>query len=240
CLTAVKNAVLIKERDPGAWVEVLYRDLMMSGTRNEELLWRARGLGVRFGVYDVAAPPVVEDGRVRFRQALTGEEREIPCDLVVLSTPLVAPGETPELARLLRVPVDGHGFFLEAHVKLRPLDFAADGLFVCGSAHWPATSAEARALGLGAAARAATVLFKDKLVLSAVVSEIDPRTCLGCRSCLAVCPFGAISYLPEERVCRVNEVICKGCGSCAAACPSRSARLRGFTPEQICAQIRAV
>ncbi|MFP5213232.1 MAG: CoB--CoM heterodisulfide reductase iron-sulfur subunit A family protein [Acidobacteriota bacterium] len=240
CLTAVKNAMLIRERNPEAKVSILYRDMQMYGSENERLLWESRRRGVRYDVYDAERPPVVKPGSVEFNQPLTGEVREIACDLVVLSTPLVAREDAPTLSQLMRIPVDQNRFFLEAHAKLRPLDFSTDGIFVCGSARYPATSTEARAQGLGAASRAATVLFKEKLVSSALVAEIDPKACVGCRGCLSVCPFGAINYSAQEKICRVNNILCKGCGSCAATCPSQSVKLKGFTPKQLLSQVKAV
>jgi heterodisulfide reductase subunit A len=165
---------------------------------------------------------------------------EIPFDLVVLSTPLVAREDAQALSQLLRVPVDQNGFFLEAHAKLRPLDFATDGIFVCGSARYPANVGEAVSQGLGASSRIATILFKEKLITSAIVAEIDPKTCVGCMGCMEMCPYEAITYLPEENICQVNTVLCKGCGCCAATCPSQSATLKGFKPQQLLAQIRAL
>ncbi len=240
CLTAVKNAAIIKEHNPQAQVHILYRDMQMYGAEKEQMLWDVRALGVRFDVYDPEQPPVVEDGLVRFYQPLLGSVRELPADLVVLSTPLVAREDATGLSQLMRIPIDQNRFFLEAHAKLRPLDFATDGIFLAGSARYPATVAEARAQGLGAASRAATVLFKDKLITSAIVAEINPLTCVGCQGCLEVCPYGAIHYLSEQRICQVNTILCKGCGSCAATCPSQSAQLRGFKPKQLLAQIRAI
>ena len=240
CLTAVKNAMIIKEHNPQAQVHILYRDMQMYGAEKEQMLWDARALGVRFDVYDPEQTPVIEEGLVRFYQPLFGSMREFPADLVVLSTPLVARDDAIGLSQLMRIPVDQNRFFLEAHAKLRPLDFATDGIFLAGSARYPATVAEARAQGLGAASRAATVLFKDKLTTSAIVAEINPATCVGCQGCLEVCPYGAITYLPEQRICQVNTILCKGCGSCAATCPSQSAQLRGFKPKQLLSQIRAI
>ena len=240
CMTAVKNAMLIKEQNPDAQVHILYRDMQMYGTKKERMLWDARGLGVRFDVYEADKPPEVGKGIVKFEQPLIGETREIPYDLVVLSTPLVAREDAPLLSQLLRVPMDQNHFFMEAHAKLRPLDFATDGVFLCGSARYPATVEEARSQGLGVASRIATVLFKDKLVISAIVAEINPETCVGCQGCMEMCPYGAIVYVPEKDICEVNTILCKGCGCCAATCPSQSALLKGFKPEQLLAQIRAM
>lgn len=240
CQTAVKNARLIREQNPDVHVHILYRDMQMYGTENEQMLWDARGEGVRFDVFSPDQPPTVEDGKVTFYQSLTGGNVEIPCDLTVLSTPLVARDDVPSLSQLLRVPVDQNGFFLEAHAKLRPLDFATDGIFVCGSARYPSNVEETRSQGLGVSSRIATILFKDKLVTSAIVAEIDPATCVGCMGCMDMCPYGAIDYLPEEKICQVNRILCKGCGSCASTCPSQSAMLKGFKPDQLLAQIRAV
>ncbi len=240
CATAVKNSMIIKRKFPFSEVHVLYRDMQMYGDEKEQMLWDARGIGVKFHVYDAQQPPVVADGKVSFHHAVMGTTKEMPCDLVVLSTPLVARPDAPEVAALMRIPADKNGFFLEAHAKLRPLDFAADGIFVCGSARYPVTSVEARTQGLGVASRVGAILFKDKLVKSGIVAEIDEETCVGCMGCLNVCPYDAISYNPEKDVCEVKEILCKGCGNCASTCPSHSAILRGYKPEQLLAQIRAI
>ena len=239
CMTAVKNAMRIKELNPEAEVHILYRDMQMYGTEKERMLWDARGMGIRFEVYDADRPPTIEDGTVGVYQSLMGEQREIPYDLLVLSTPLIANEDAPKLSQLLRIPMDQNNFFLEAHAKLRPLDFATDGIFLCGSARYPATVEEARSQGLGVASRVATILFKDKLITSAIVAEIDRSTCVGCMGCMDMCPYGAITYLPEENICEVNRILCKGCGCCASTCPSQSAQLKGFKSQQILAQIRA-
>ncbi len=239
CMTAVKNALFIKEQNPKAQIHILYRDMQMYGTVKEKMLWEARGKGIRFHVYDPEKPPEVSSGVVRFFHPLLGETKEIKNDLTVLSTPLVARDDVSFLSQLLRIPVDQNNFFLEAHAKLRPLDFATDGIFLCGSARYPATVAEARAQGLGAASRVSALLFKDKLITSAIVAEINAETCVGCLGCLDVCPYGAITFLPEKRICEVNTILCKGCGNCAATCPSESAQLKGFKPKQVLSLIRA-
>jgi len=240
CLTAVKNAMIIKRKYPLANVHVLYRDMQMYGDEKEKMLWDARGLGIHFDVYDPENTLKVEDGSVVFHQAVVGKTKELNSDLTVLSTPLVARRDSSKIAGLMRVPTDKNGFFLEAHAKLRPLDFAADGIFVCGSARFPVTSTEARTQGIGVASRVAAILFKDKLVKSAIVAEIDEESCVGCMGCLAVCPYDAIVFNNEKRVCEVKEILCKGCGNCASTCPSHSALLKGYKPEQLLAQIRAI
>ena len=245
CLTAVKNASYIKLLDPDAHVHILYRDIQMYGAENEKLLWDTRGAGIKYDIYDAAVPPVVKDGVVELYQPLTGMSIEIPCDLVVLSTPLVAPGDSAAIANLMRIPVDGNNFFMEAHAKLRPLDFATDGIFLAGTARYPVTVREAQAQGLGAASRANTILAKDKLVFSALVSYVTDR-CDGCGLCLDVCPYHAITIEEYEQDGRVQKrvktdsILCKGCGVCGATCPKGGILVHGFTPAQIMAQVDAL
>jgi len=244
CLTAVKNALYIKERNPEAQVHILYRDIQMYGTENERMLWESRGKGVRYDVYDGNCPPVVKGNTVEVCQPLTGDVLEIPFDLLVLSTPLVAREDAAVLANLMRIPVDQNRFFLEAHAKLRPLDFATDGIFLCGTARYPATVGEAQAQGFGAASRAATVLFKDKLISSALISRVTEH-CDGCALCVDVCPYYAIKLEEHERdgrrVKRIvsDEILCKGCGVCAATCPKGGVEVNGFTLDQLKAQVDA-
>jgi heterodisulfide reductase subunit A len=134
CQTAVKNAMLIKEQNPDAKVTILYRDMQMYGVENEEMFRDSKSKGIRYINYDPEKPPEVESGNVRVYHALLGRDMNLPADLVVLSTPAVSNDDAEETSRLLRVPIDENGFFLEGHVKLKPLDFATDGVFLCGSA----------------------------------------------------------------------------------------------------------
>jgi heterodisulfide reductase subunit A2 len=244
CQTAIKNALYIKELNPDAYVHILYRDIQMYGTENERMLWESRGKGVRYDIYNAESPPLVKGNVVEVYQPLLGEVEEIPFDLLVLSTPLVAPEDAPTVANLMRIPVDQNHFFLEAHAKLRPLDFATDGIFLCGTARYPATVGEALAQGLGAAARAATVLFKDKLVASALISQVTDR-CDGCGACVELCPYHALSLEEYEkdgqkfRRNKVDKILCKGCGVCAATCPKGGVVVCGFTRKQLQAQVDA-
>lgn len=270
CLTAMKNATLLKERDPRTEVHVLYRDIEVHGTHFEDYYSRARDLGVIFTRYTLAAPPSVEashkpHSRVVVYDDVLGQRLGIPYDLLVLSTPMVPQPGTRELAQMLKVPADEYGFFLEAHVKLRPLDFATDGVYLCGSAHWPAHLDEAISQAYGAAARAGTILAKDKLRASGVVARVTESLCRGCERCLETCEFGAIEMLelswssdarahrphffgtaPQGeppaglKVARVNPVLCKGCGACAVTCPTSAMQAVHFTSEQVVAMIQAV
>lgn len=237
CMTAVKNALLIKEADPTARITVLYRDMQMYGVELEEMFRKAKQVGVRFVTFDPEKAPVVKDGSVSVYHLRMGKEVSIPCELVVLSTPMIAQEDAPDVSTMLKVPINENGFFLEGHVKLKPLDFATDGVYLCGNARYPSTIREAIGQGLGAASRAAGVLSKDALFTSGIVADINSDTCCGCLGCVAVCPYGAINFFPERGVCQVNKVLCKGCGGCAATCPSSSARLDGFSNEQLYAQI---
>ncbi len=237
CMTAVKNALLIKESSPDTKITILYRDMQMYGVELEEMFRKAKQLGVRFVTYEPDRPPEVKEGSVSVHHVRMGKDVVMPTDLVVLSTPLIAQEDAPEVSTMLKVPINENGFFLEGHVKLKPLDFATDGVYLCGNARFPSTIREAIAQGLGAASRAAGVLSKDALFTSGIVADINADTCCGCLGCVEVCPYGAINFFPDRGVCQVNKVLCKGCGGCAATCPSSSARLDGFSNEQIYAQI---
>ncbi|MFZ5867256.1 MAG: CoB--CoM heterodisulfide reductase iron-sulfur subunit A family protein [Thermodesulfobacteriota bacterium] len=237
CMTAVKNSILLKESDPETKVTILYRDMMMYGVENEDMFRKSKELGVRYVAYDPVKPPQVGEGRVAVYHQRMGKEIAVPAELVVLSTPLIAQEDAASISSMLKVPLNENGFFLEGHVKLKPLDFATDGVYLCGNARFPATIREAVSQGLGAASRAAIILSKEALFTSGIVADINPETCCGCLGCVNVCPYGAISFVEEDEICQVNKVLCKGCGGCAATCPSGSAKLDGFSAEQIYAQI---
>ncbi|MHC4549254.1 MAG: CoB--CoM heterodisulfide reductase iron-sulfur subunit A family protein [Planctomycetota bacterium] len=234
CMTSLKNALQLKRSDPRARVFVLHRDLLTPGVEFERYYRRAMEAGVRFLRYDLAHPPLVR-GRDRaetvvVRDALRGKELSLPVDLVVLSTPLVAGPHNVTVSRLLKVPLGESGFFLEAHVKLRPVEFATDGVFVCGTARWPADVSETVAQASAAAAKAAIPMRAGAVTAEAITAFADPDRCFGCGTCVGTCPYGAIE-LREHAV--VNVVQCKGCGGCVAACPNGAMQQRGFTDAQV-------
>jgi heterodisulfide reductase subunit A len=242
CTTAIKNALEIKTHWPDAEVYILYRDTETQGTRYEAYYTRAREAGIQFIRYSPQRPPEVSEGRLVVFDELLGARLGIPYDLVVLSTPLVARDGSRELAQTLKVPVDEHGFFLEAHVKLRPLDFATDGIYMAGTARWPAHLEETITQAYGAAARAATILSQDRVKSSGVVAQVQEYLCRGCGRCVEVCEFGApllVEVSSRVEVVRVNPVMCKGCGACASVCPTGAMRAMHFTDQQVTAMMRA-
>ena len=242
CMTAIKNAIAVKEKNPKASVHLLYRDIQAYGTENEALFQRSKQLGVRYIKYDQEKPPEVKKDVVKVYHHLLGRELDLPQDLVVLSTPLIAGEDNEELSKLLRVTLDANKFFLEAHVKLKPLDFATDGVYLCGNAHYPATIREAVSQALGAASRASIPLAKGMMTVEPIVSVLaDEDACRGCGLCVALCPYGALEIVKTEkgRKVRVIPVACKGCGVCAATCYQHALSINSYTDQQVEEQIRA-
>jgi heterodisulfide reductase subunit A len=249
CMTAVRNAMWIKQASPQTQIYVLYRDMLTLGTTYEDLYREARGQGVTFIQYDPQVPPVVEDApagtsskRVVVYDELLGQEIVIPCDMVVLSTPLVGQDDAGSLAQALKVPVDEYGFFMEAHAKLRPLDFATDGVFLCGCARWPASVGESMSQAYGAAARASILLGKGMVQVEPTVSTVDEEKCTGCGLCETVCPYKAIALYDTGTGYKARTIpaSCKGCGVCGAGCPSLAISMQHFTNQQLMAQVDAL
>jgi heterodisulfide reductase subunit A len=243
CGVAVKNALSLAGAAPDARVNVCYRDMRTNGLAEDKYL-EARDAGVNFIRFEKDAPPLVKDvfGNLQVRVAdanLRGEEVVLNPDLVVLSCGVVSNPEARTLAPRLKVPLTADGFFLEAHVKLRPVDFATDGIFLAGLAHYPKTISESMTQACAAAARAESVLARPEVVTEGIVASVDAAMCSGCRKCVAVCSYEAISFVEEAGVAVVNRSLCKGCGACSATCSSGANRLAGFKPEQIVAQIKA-
>jgi len=236
CNEALKNAILLKKSDASREVYILYRDLQTYEFYYPSLEGKARDLGVKLIRYLKEMPPQVspeEDSvAIKVFTPLLDEEMTIKADLVVLSTPLIPREEAKELSRILKVPLDSNGFFMEAHVKLRPLDFATDGIFVCGTAHSPKDVAESTPQALGAASRASIPMARGRLRTAAITAEVDESRCVGCGVCVELCPYNAIQK-DEKGIARVTGAVCKGCGVCGASCPERAITMHHFTNEQL-------
>jgi heterodisulfide reductase subunit A len=242
CGQAVKNALRIKEVSPKTEVYVLYKDIRTYGFR-EDYYREAAQKGVTFVNYDDERKPKVTDDngqlKMTFWEPVVKKEIEIEPSIIVLSAAIIPNPDNKRIAEMLKVPLSKDGFFLEAHMKLRPVDFATDGVFLCGMAHWPKFIDESISQACGAAARAATILSKKTLEAEGSVSHVDENLCIGCGLCISICPYRAITK-NEKGTAEVNEVLCKGCGTCAASCPERAITMRQFTDEQIVAQGLAV
>ena len=244
CSDAVKNALKIKEFNPDANVFVLYKDMRTYGFK-EDYYREAAGEGVVFIRYDDENKPLVtnnDDGlKVSVLDPVLKERLVIEPDVVVLSAAVLPAPDNPRLAGLLKVPLSKDGFFLEAHMKLRPLDFATDGIFLCGLAHGPKSIDESISQACGAAARAMTILSKPTLEIEGAIAHVNEDLCSGCRMCEGVCEFGAIEMVESDGRLHfhVIEELCKGCGVCAATCPSGAISIGYFTDRGILSQVRA-
>ncbi len=240
CTQSIKSAMTLKDINPQMNVFVLYRDMRPYGLR-EDLYREARSAGIRFIRYNADKDLNVTNGdqglKVSFEDRVLGRMMDIHPDLLVLASAVVPPAENP-LAQLYKVSVNADGFFAEAHVKLRPVDFATDGVFVCGLAHAPKPIDESITQAQAASARAVTVLALKDIKLGGIISYIRPELCSGCLGCINVCPFGAITFDNQKFVAEVNPALCKGCGACSAVCPSEAPALMGFDNNQIYAQIK--
>lgn len=242
CTQAVKNALKIKELHPEVNVYVLYRDIRVYGTR-EKYYTEARKKGVIFIRCEPGDKPVVTAGEngleVRVKDHVTGYTLAIDADLLALSTG-VQPGEdNGKLSQLFKVSLNDEGFLLEAHMKLRPVDFAADGLYLCGLAHSPKLVDESIAQANAAAMRAVTLLSKERLQNVPITATVDEEVCIGCGLCVKACSYGA-RYIDEDTgVAGVTEVLCQGCGACVVACPSGASRQKGFEKGQMLAMMKA-
>jgi len=255
CATALKNALLIKEANPRADIYILYRDLQAYGKEYEKYYLRAQEQNIKFINYLPERRPTVKPGSddkltVNVFHTFIGKEIPIDCDLVVLSTPLIQHESGKSLSPSLKVPLGSDEFFLEAHTKLRPVDFATDGIYLCGTAHGPKALDESIIQAYAAASSAAIPMAMGRVRSEAITATVDEELCRGCGKCQEVCEYNAINLdrkvldvepfvLAPMILAKVNEVVCKGCGSCASACPTGAITMKHFTDKQILAQIKA-
>ena len=236
CSQAIKNALKLKELNPKLNIYVLYRDIRSYGIK-EIYYKKAREKGIIFIRYEEDRKPEAknEDGelKINVKDLILNQELLIGTDLLVLSSGIIANEGNKKLSQMLKVPLNADGFFLEAHVKLRPVDFATDGIFVCGLAHYPKDVSETITQAKAAAARATTILRKEYFEAEGKIAEIRKERCSGCGLCVELCPYKAIELDEEEKVAVINEALCKGCGACTASCRGSAIDLKGFKDEQI-------
>lgn len=245
CTHSIDNALELKKINPEMSIFILYRDIRTYGER-EYKYQQAREAGIIFIRYSVDNKPKVsiQDGKVLISTIdhVLGRPMEIQTDLVTLATAIV-PNKDERLANFFKVPLNEDGFFVERHAKLGPSEFATDGVFLCGLAHYPKPIDEAIAHGQAAASRAVTLLAKETVHTSGNVAAVDPMACSSCGVCVSICPYSAPAFETGGRfegTAQINPVLCKGCGLCVASCRSGAIRLKGFDTNQIFAQIFAL
>ena len=240
CMNAIKNAISIKAKYPEADIIILYGDVRVY-KEYEDFYSQAREHEVKFVKHIEEVTPEISKGpegklEVLAFDALSGREMKLPCDWVVLSTPLIPHKEEVLLARMLKIPISPDGFLMEAHLKLRPVDTQMDGIFLAGAASGPKDVPESIISAKAAAARAAILMANKKMRTEALTSVVDEELCIGCGLCEEICPYGA--HWVEEGKSKTIEALCRGCGVCAAECPRRAITMRHFKDEQVLAQIK--
>jgi heterodisulfide reductase subunit A len=247
CTHSIDNALELKKINPAMEVYILYRDIRTYGER-EYLYKKAREAGVIFIRHSLDNKPklAIEDGSIRITVTdhVLQRPMEITADLVTLASAIL-PNKDEALAQFFKVPLNDDNFFVEKHAKLGPSEFATDGVFLCGLAHYPKPIDEAIAQGRASASRAITLLAKETINTSGTVAETEPAICSSCGVCVAICPYSAPSFIAADArmhagKAQVNPVLCKGCGLCVASCRSGAIRLKGFDNDQIFAQIFAM
>ena len=248
CSQAIKNSLKLKELNPEMDIYILFRDIRTYGFR-EDHYREASERDVRFIRYEPEDKPqveAVEEGGRRFlRVAVTdpilGQKLAIDADAITLSAAVIPSAGIQEMARLFKVSLSPDGFFQEAHAKLRPVDFAAEGIFLCGTAHYPKHVAETISQAYGAAGRAITLLSQDTVTASGSVCEVTEDACIACGACVRACTYGAVDLheTRQGKKAAVNPILCKGCGLCNAKCPTGAIYLRHYTDDAILSQVDA-
>jgi heterodisulfide reductase subunit A-like polyferredoxin len=250
CTTALKQALTLKRLKPEARVTVLYKDIRTYGFK-ESLYTEAREAGVRFVRYDNENRPTVRSGdgnvEIDIQDHVLGEKLTLRPDLLMLSTPAIPADGSRDLASKFKVSLDQDGFFLEAHIKLRPVDFASDGYFMAGMAHYPKFVDESIVQAQAAASRAARILSRPTLTAGGVVAQVDPTKCVGCLTCVRVCPYGVPKVVPDTTgvgeisgAAYIEPTVCHGCGSCASECPAKAISVIHFRDNQITIKLDAL
>jgi len=247
CSETVKNALELKELNPQIKIYVLYRDIRTFGFR-EDFYTLARQKGIVFIRFQREKHPEIrivgENGAGRLEVVVTDTILDQPLliepDIISLAAAIDPPEDAAKIAQAYKVPLNAENFFLEAHMKLRPVDFNTNGVYLCGLAHGPKFIEESIAQGKAAASRAMMVLSKQFLVTGGAVSAIDSKICSGCKVCLGICPYGSITFDEKDKVASVNPFLCQGCGTCAAACPTGACTAKNFRDNQILAEIAAL
>lgn len=235
CTKTMKLALKVKDLNPSANVIVLYRDIRTYGFY-EDLYREARSRGVFFIRYEKDQKPLVQSGQntvnVTVTDHILNEKIELEADLLVLAAATVPAKTNEKLSQLFKVPLNPDSFFLEAHMKLRPVDFSSEGVFMCGLAHGPKGLDGSISQGKAAGGRAATVLGRKTLESKGITAVVDPDKCAACLTCVRLCPFNAPRIKPGTHKAEIEAVICQGCGSCAGECPNKAIRLQGYSDEQ--------
>jgi len=248
CMAALKYAHEIKSSVPGAYINDVYIDIHAFGKGHEDLYRRTSEANTLFLMYEKNDLPVIRkadpgddcDMLIEVNESLSGESIEIPADLVVLMVGMEARDDCRELARLVNISVDKDGWFIESHPKLDPVATTTEGIYIAGACQAPKDIPDSVAQARAAAARIMGRIAHGTIEIDAMYSEIDPDKCSGCRICNALCPYVAIEFDPATHKSHVISALCKACGACVAACPSSAIKARGFTDEQIFAQIEGV
>jgi heterodisulfide reductase subunit A-like polyferredoxin len=241
CQQAIKNAIAIKEINPDTNIFILHRDIRTYGFL-EDFYRKAREMGIHFLRYREDEKPIVEQVeekiQVTFKDLTLGREIKFNPDQLILSAGVVA-GDTEELASILKVPLTRERFFLEAHVKLRPVDTQSDGIFICGMAHSPRLIDETISQALAASSRACTLISQDAIEVGGVVAKVDSDLCAACLICVRACPY-EVPFINNDGVSEIDISKCHGCGVCVAECPAKAITLSHFEDTQILAQIDAL
>jgi heterodisulfide reductase subunit A-like polyferredoxin len=241
CQSAIKNALHIKGDNPDANVYVLYRDIRTYGLL-EDYYTEARSKGVLFFRYAPERPPEVVPGEagvaVTFEDPILGRRLKVNADLLTLSAGMVAE-DTEELGSIMKLARNAEGYFMEAHVKLRPVEMATEGVFVCGTAHSPKLLSETIAQAYAAASRATTFLSQSEMTLSAVVAQVEADKCASCLVCVRSCPYG-VPRINAEGVSEIDPALCHGCGICAGECPAKAIELNWYEDDQLLCKVEAL